>query len=89
MKVHEYIDIVHSTDAISLREIIFPQLVNAFWTSNGESYYPCVMFDDYQTNGMVCIATKSMGVMSHPRNCVFPVEEVEDTTVDALEIAFC
>lgn len=89
MKVHEYINIVHSTDAISLREVIFPQLVNAYWTSNGESYYPCIMFEDSQTDGMVYIATKSMGIMPHPCNCVFPVEEAEDTTIDALEIAFC
>lgn len=89
MKVHEYVNMSHSTDAINFREVIFPQLVNAYWTSNGESYYPCVLFDDYQTADTVYVATKSLGMMPHPRKCVFPISEVEDAfNEDSMEIAF-
>lgn len=82
MKTHEYINLVHSTTENNFRSVIFPQLVNAYWTSNGESYYPCVVLDDYQNDDVVYIATKSLGLMLHPRKCVFMMADVEPVSIN-------
>lgn len=89
MKVHEYINIVHSTDAISLREVIFPQLVNAFWTSNGESYYPCILLEDTRDDAWAYIVTTNQTIMPHPRKCVFTLEEIEEESSHPIPMSAC
>ena len=82
MKTHEYINLVHSTDENHFRSVIFPELVNAYYTSNGESYYPCVVMDDYQTEDTVYIGTRTVGMNVFPRKCVVMMEDVEDVSIN-------
>jgi hypothetical protein len=75
MTSNEYINLYHSTDAVTFFNKITPTLFNAFWTSNGESYYPCIVLDDHATANSLFIITRNQTFMHHPRSCIKMMNE--------------
>ena len=89
MTIKEYINLYHDNDIATFVDVIYPAHVNAFWTSNGESYYPCILLDDSRNDDCVYIVTRNQTIMHHPRKCVFKMEEIEKESSRPIPIPTC
>lgn len=77
MCINDYINLYHSNDIATFVDVIYPSHVNAYWTSNGESYYPCILLDDARADNCVYIVTRNQTIMHHPRKSVVKIEEMD------------
>lgn len=71
MTSNEYINLYHNADADAFFNKIAPSLYNAFWTSNGESYYPCIVLDDHETADSVLVVIRNQTFMRYPKSMIF------------------
>ena len=77
MKLHEYKTLYQKSDANNFHEKVFPTLTNAYWSSNGESFYPCILLEDNATDEHVCIVKKNHSIMMTSKKSVIRMEESE------------
>ena len=77
MKKADYVKLCSGKTQAFIRDVIFPEHVNAYWTSNGESYYPCILLEDEPIDNFVTIVTKSRGFTHHPSKNVVLMEALE------------
>ena len=77
MKKADYINLCVGKTQAFIQDVIFPEHANAYWTSNGESYRPCILLDDEPINDFVTIVTRGRGFTHHPSKNVIMMENVE------------